>query len=633
MEHESFADAEVAAVLNRHFVSIKVDREERPDVDEVYMKAVVYGMRTGGGWPLSVWLTPEGRPFFGGTYFPKHTAFGRPGFLEILERIVEMWGDPKGRQDLVEQGGRFEDLLQRISEVDESGPVGPEALADARKEIALAYDPQHGGFASPPGFAPKFPGPSTIEALLRWSLRHPEDKEARAMVVRTLRGMARGGIRDHVGGGFHRYSVTRDWLVPHFEKMLYDNAQLLSLYAWAYRATGDELFARTAREVARWVFREMTDGEGAFFAAQDADDPGGPEGEGGFYTWTPAEIEALFDARDAAILKAWFDVTEGGNWHEKPGRSILQLRRTEEEAVDAGGIEAQAFRSLVARATERLYAEREKRPKPMTDRKVLTSWNALMISGFCRAHQALGDREFLDAAVRAGKFLRANLVRDGRVLRRWAEGEAAFDGVLEDYACLVAAWLDLYETTFERAWLEGALALHAKTMELFHDPEAGGFFFTAKDGEALLARGKPAFDSAIPSGNGVMAMNLLRLHRLTGDARARELALGTLGKFGGSVQQAPTGAGALLNALDFAREGAREIFIAGDASDPATRALVEAVWRHPDPNRVVALVTPGIEELLPPAKGKTRVGGKPAAYVCRDFACEAPTTDPADLAR
>jgi uncharacterized protein YyaL (SSP411 family) len=633
MEHESFADAEVAAVLNRHFVAIKVDREERPDVDEVYMKAVVYGMRTGGGWPLSVWLTPEGRPFFGGTYFPKHPMFGRPGFQELLQRIAEMWADPKGRQDLREQSGRFEDLLKRISELDESGPLGAETLADARQEIARAYDQEHGGFASPPGFAPKFPGPSTLEALLRWSLRHPADEEARAMVTRSLRAMACGGIRDHIGGGFHRYSVTRDWLVPHFEKMLYDNAQLLALYAWAHRVTGEEIFARTAREVARWVRREMTSAEGAFYAAQDADDPGGPEGEGGFYTWTPAGIDGLFDAREAALVKAWFDVAEGGNWPEKPGVSILQLRRTEEEAAAAAGMEPDAFRALLARATDRLYAEREKRPKPMTDEKVLTSWNALMISGFCRAHQALGDRELLDAAVAAGRFLRRNLVRDGRVLRRWAGGEAAFDGVLEDYACLVAAWLDLYETTFDPAWVEGALALHGKTMELFHDAGKGGFFFTAKDGEALLARGKPSFDSAIPSGNGVMAMNLLRLYRLTGDARARTLALETLERFGGAVAQAPTGAGALLNALDFAQAGAREIFIAGDPGEPATRALVQAVWRHPDPNRVVALVVAGIERLLPPAAGKVRVGGRPAAYVCRDFACEQPTTDPADLGR
>jgi uncharacterized protein YyaL (SSP411 family) len=635
MEHECFADEEVAAFLNAHFVSIKVDREERPDVDDVYMKAVVYGMRTGGGWPLSVWLTPDGKPFFGGTYFPKRSdpALGRPGFLDLLERIQELWADEGKRAELVAQGGKLADLVRSVSAFDESGPLGPDALDAARKEIEQGYDPQYGGFSSPPLFAPKFPGPTTIETLLRWSLRHPDDARTRSMAVTTLTRMARGGIHDQVGGGFHRYAVTRDWLVPHFEKMLYDNAQLLGLYAWAYRVTGDALFARTADDIALWVRREMTDPLGGFYAAQDADDPGGPEGEGGFYTWTPAEIDALFDAREAAILKAWFDVTDAGNWPEKAGRSILQRRRTAAEAARAAGMDEAAFRALLDRATARMYEAREERPKPMTDTKVLASWNALMISGLCRAYQALGEREHLDAALKAARFLREHLVKDGRVLRRWADGEAAHDGVLDDYAYVEAAWLDLYETTFDRAWLEQALALHAKTVALFGDPDEGGFYFTAKDGEELLARSKPGFDSAIPSGNGVMAMNLLRIHKLTGDRTPRDLAMKTLGRFGASVVQAPAGMGALLNALDFAQDGTREIFLAGDAKDPATRALAEAVWRSPDPNRVLALVVPGIEELLPPAEGKEPVDGKPAAYVCRDFACEAPVTDPALLAR
>jgi uncharacterized protein YyaL (SSP411 family) len=635
MEHESFADAEVATFLNEHFVAIKVDREERPDVDDIYMTAVVYGMQTGGGWPLSVWLTPDRKPFFGGTYFPKRTnpMLGRPGFLDLLERIRTLWADRETREKLVEQGGKLAGVVEAVAGMDQSGPLPVDALDVARRDMALGYDKELGGFSSPPNFAPKFPGPSTIELLLRRSIRNPKDAEARRMAVHSLASMAKGGIRDHVGGGFHRYSVTRDWLVPHFEKMLYDNAQLLSLYAWAFRVTGDPLFERAARDIARWLRREMTHAEGGFYAAQDADDPGGPEGEGGFYVWSPAEIDALFDAPEAGALKAWFDVTASGNWQERPGKSILQLKRAEDEAARDAGMDVAAFRALVDRAAARMYAEREKRPKPMTDTKILASWNGLTISGFCRAHQALGDAEYLDAALAAGRFVRKHLVREGRVLRRWAEGEAAHEGVLEDYACVVAAWLDLYETTFDRAWLEEALALHAKAVELFHDGEGGGFFLAPKDGEKLLARTKPGFDSAIPSGNGVMAMNLLRIHKMTGDVRAREAALRTVGEFAGTIAQAPLGSGALLNALDFAQEGAREIFIAGDAHEPLTRALVEAVWRHPDPNRVLVLVTPGIEKLLPPAAGKTRVDGKPAAYVCRDFACKAPTTDPADLAK
>jgi len=635
MEHESFADEEVAEVLNRHFVAIKVDREERPDVDDVYMTAVVYGMRTGGGWPLSVWLTPDGQPFFGGTYFPKRSdpTLGRPGFLELLERIADLWAAPESRGQLVEQGGKLSELVRAVAGMDGSGAPDAQALQSARLDIELGYDTVHGGFATPPQFAPKFPGPTTIEAMLRAALRDPRDEPAMKMVRTTLDRMARGGIHDHVGGGFHRYSVTRDWLVPHFEKMLYDNAQLLALYAWAYLATGEELYARTARDIARWVRREMTHPDGGFYAAQDADDPGGPEGEGGFYTWTPAEIDALFEGDEAAAVKGWFDITPGGNWQEKPGRSILQLTRPEDQAAAEAGLDVAAFRALVDRTRARMYEARESRPKPMTDTKVLTSWNALMISALCRAYQALGDRELLDAALAAGRFVDRNLVRDGRVLRRWAGGEAAHDGVLDDHAHLLAAWLDLYETTFDRAWLEKALALHRTTVELFHDGEKGGFFLTAKDAEELIARGKPSFDSAIPSGNGVMAMNLLRIHRLTGDREARELGMKTLSAFGGTIAQAPLGAGALLNALDFAQDGAREIFIAGDPGDEATRALIEAVWHDPRPNRVLALATPGIETLLPPAAGKTLLDGRPAAYVCRDFACEAPTTDPAELRR
>jgi uncharacterized protein YyaL (SSP411 family) len=419
--------------------------------------------------------------------------------------------------------------------------------------------------------------------------------------------------------------------------MLYDNAQLLGLYAWAYRATGKELYAATARDIALWVRREMTNQEGGFFSAQDADDPGGPEGEGGFYVWDRDEIGKLFNEQEAKVIAGWFDISERGNWflpdgsQEKAGKSLLQTRQPLAQVAESAGVAPDAVPAILAKAKARMYEVREKRPKPITDPKVLTAWNALMVSGFCRAYQALGDEDLLESAVRGARFLKKNLVRDDRVLRRWAEGDAAFHGVLDDYAYLLAAYLDLYETTFEQEWLKDALALKDTTLELFFDPKEGGFFYTSSQGEKLIARGKPGFDNARPSGNGVMAMNLLRIAELTGDTEPRGQAQKTLEYYGARVTQAALGFGSILNALDFAQPGTREIFIAGDPADAATRALVQAVWRNPDPNRVIAVLTPGLEKLLPPAAGKTMVDGQPAAYVCRNFTCDAPTTEPSKL--
>ena len=637
MAHESFEDQEVADILNEHFVSIKVDREERPDVDEVYMKAATAIMRGGGGWPLSVWLTPDGKPFHAGTYFPKHTdpRFGRIGFVELLDKIVEAWKDPQIRPQLEKSGDQVQDFIGREYTRTEPAPLGAAVLGSIRAMAELGYDAQLGGFGQPPAFAPKFPSPSTVEAVLRAAIRD-DDEKALAIVTETLDRMANGGIHDHIGGGFHRYSVTRDWLVPHFEKMLYDNGQLLGLYAWAYLVTGKELYADTARDIARWVQREMTNEHGGFFAAQDADDPGGPEGEGGFYTWAPAELKELFDDEETKVLEEWFDISKNGNWfvngqQEKPGRSLLQRRRTREEIVEKSSMEETAFRALVERATATMYLAREKRPKPMTDKKVLTAWNGLMISGFVTAYQALGEESHLESALRAANFLKTTMIRDGHVLRRWAEGEAAHAGVLDDYAYLIAAFLDLYETTFDVAWLTEALALSKTTVALFHDPEKGGFYYTASDSKKLIARGKTGVDNARPSGNGVMAMNLLRLYDLNGDKTLRDIALKTLDCFGAQAASSVHGYASILNALDFAQEKTREIFIAGDPE--IARPLIEAVWRDPRRNRVVALVTPEIEKLLPPARGKTPVDGKPAAYVCHGFECDLPTTDPAELAR
>jgi len=603
MEHECFADEEVAALLNKYFVSIKVDREERPDVDAIYMRAVTDVMGQQGGWPLSLWLTPDKKPFAGRTYFPKKV------FMDVLQRIADAWADAGTRAKIEQDGATITEHLQRAYARERQGELSPQLIELARYAAERNSDRQMGGWGGPQ-HAPKFPNPPVIELLLRFHLRKG-DEDALATADLALTRMALGGIHDHVGGGFHRYSTTRDWLVPHFEKMLYDNAQLLALYAWAYRITGKELYRATALDTARWVMREMTGEQGGFYSAQDADDPGGPEGEGGFYTWTVAEVKALLDEKEAAAFLARFDVTPKGNWDHRPGRNILQVRVDAPEADVAG-------------ALAKLYAAREKRPKPMTDTKVLAGWNGLMISGFCWSHQLLGDRSHLDAALRAGKFLRDRMWKDGRLLRRWADGEAAHDGVLDDYAWVVRGWLDLYESTFDERWLKDAMKLQEQADALFFDDEGGGYFYTAKDGEALIARGKDAFDQARPAGNAVMAHNLLRLMHLTGNLAYRERADRTFSAFGESTGAALYSAGALLCALDFAAEDTREVFIAdGDGFD----ALVEAVWRHPNRNRVLAKAP----SFLEPAQGKKAIDGKAAAYVCRNFSCLAPVTEASKL--
>ncbi|MEE8104731.1 MAG: thioredoxin domain-containing protein [Planctomycetota bacterium] len=628
MEHESFADEAVAAYMNKHFVCIKVDREERPDVDSVYMNAAMAIMGGGGGWPLSVWLTSDRKPFHAGTYFPPRDMQGRPSFMRILTSVVQSWGDKEQKARILAGADNIVGRLRDSEEAEDPADISAADLESACDRAAAYHDEVFGGF----GVQPKFPSPSTVAMILRRHLRKG-DAESLAIVNLTLTKMAHGGIHDHIGGGFHRYSVTRDWLVPHFEKMLYDNAQLLSLYAWAYQVTGDELYKETAEDIALWVKREMTDPSGGFYSAQDADDPGGPEGEGGFYVWSPAEINALFDGKEAAFLKRWFDVSRDGNWHERPGKSILQVKFALEEAAKAAGIDVPAARAAIKKARETMYPVREKRPKPMTDTKVLTAWNGLMISGYARAYQALGNADYLAMAQKAAAFIKKTMTLEGKLLRRWREGDAAHAGVLDDYAYMIAAYLDLYESDFDASWLEEALRLTRVAIDLFYDGKEGGFYYTARDGEALISRSRPGFDNARPSGNGVMPANLLRLFALTGDTGFRDKAQKTLRYFGARSTQSALGFGAILNAAAYSLDGGREIFIAGDPADAATRALIEAVWRDTDRNRAVAVVTPGIEKLLPPAAGKVPVNGKPAAYVCRNFTCELPVTDPAKIGK
>jgi hypothetical protein len=629
MARESFASAQIAALLNRHFVAVKVDREERPDVDRIYM-LFVQATTGGGGWPLSVFLTPGREPFFGGTYFPPEDRWGRPGFASVLESVAGAWAGRRAR--ILEAGAG---VLERLREIAENAPRPDSRLDDSVAEAAFRafqrdFDAEFGGF----GGAPKFPRTVIHNFLLRYWVRTGE-AEAAQMVFSTLRAMARGGIHDQLGGGFHRYSVDERWFVPHFEKMLYDQALAAVSYLEAFQATGDESFAGVARAIFGYVLRDLTSPEGAFYSAEDADsvlDPARPDqkGEGAFYLWRRAEIERLLGEPAAAALGERYGVREEGNVELDPhgeftGRNILYLAGPPEQAAALG------------EARRVLLEARSRRIRPHRDEKILTAWNGLMISALARGAQILADPRLAGAARRAAGFLLARLYdpATGALLRRYCDGEAAVAGFLDDYAFLAQALLDLYETDFDPAWLNRALALAEQARQRFEDPENGGFFSTAEAPDLIL-RLKEAQDGAEPSGNSIMALNLLRLAEIGGRADLRRSAERALAAFGTTLKTAPSSAPQLVVALQRARAHPRQVVIAGDREAADARALVAEVRRRFRPETVVLVVDDGSRAALAewnPALGRMHpIGGKAAAYVCENLACREPVTDPGALA-
>jgi uncharacterized protein YyaL (SSP411 family) len=625
MERESFESEDVAEVLNRAFVPIKVDREERPDVDQIYMTAV-QAMTGQGGWPLSVFLTPELEPFFGGTYFPPEDAYGRPGFKSLLLRIEKLWKERP--DDLRASAAKLTAHLRSIQEVegDDEAP-GVELLLEAAKRHAGRFDERWGGF----GPAPKFPPSMTLELLLRVH-RRTGDPDWLRMVERTLDGMADGGLFDHLGGGFHRYSTDERWLVPHFEKMLYDNALLTRVYLDAYLVTGHERHARVARETLDYVLRDMTQPDGGFSSAEDADSEGE---EGIFYVWRPDELREHLGDEDAALaMKAW-GVTEAGNFE---GRNILHRAVDLAALAKETGREKAEVEAVLARAREKLLAVRSERERPLLDDKVLTGWNGLMIGAMAAGYRVLGDERYLAAARGAADFLLANLVRDGRLLRRYREGEARHLAVLSDYAYFTAGLVDLYETTGEARWLEEAIRLVDGAEELFSDDETGAWFETGDDGEKLLVRPRDPYDGAIPAAGSILARTQIRLAVLTGREAYRERAARLLAAVGPAAKHSPHGFSSLLHVLDLLRDEVREVVIVGDPDDEGTRALREAAWRRFAPNRVIVLAPESGEAreaaqaLVPLLEGRTATDGKPTAYVCVNRACRLPVTTPEELA-
>lgn len=632
MERESFENEEVAQVLNEYFVPVKVDREERPDVDRVYM-LFVQASTGSGGWPMSVWLTPERKPFFGGTYFPPDNRYGRPGFRAILENLARAWREDRGR---IEQSGA--QVLQQLSEYATvssgdaaAGDAGKDALDAAFLAFRRSFDSQLGGF----GAAPKFPRPSVHNFLLRY-FAATGNEEALDMVLLTLREMAKGGMKDQLGGGFHRYSVDQRWFVPHFEKMLYDQAQLATSYLEAFQITRDDQYAATAREIFSYVLRDLAHADGGFFSAEDADsavDPAQPreKREGAFYVWSREEIEAALAPPDAEAFRYRFGVEDRGNVAEDPhgefaGRNILYQAHTLEETAQHLNLQPEEARAILRNASAKMLEVRGLRPRPALDDKILTGWNGLMISAFAKAAQVLDEPRYADAARAAASFIRRRLWDEDRqvLLRRYRDGEVSIAGFLDDYAFFINALLDLYETSFARDDFTLAVRLAELTIARFEDTGNGAFFSTAAGHEDLVLRLKDDYDGAEPSGNSAMALALLRLARMTGREDFRTASERTLRAFASRLKSAGSGVPQMLVAHAFALARPREIVLAGPREDPGMRALVAAIRRRFLPNAVVMMASEAAHPM-------SAIEGRPTAYVCENYACKLPVSEVAQL--
>ncbi len=643
MERESFENDGIARILNEHFVSIKVDREERPDIDRVYM-TYVQATTGSGGWPMSVWLTPDLKPFFGGTYFPPEDRWGRPGFSTLLNRIATAW-----REDRVGIETSADTVTRQLrhftSAKADAGVELERSLLDAgASEIQASYDPRFGGF----GGAPKFPRPVTLNFLLRTHAR-TGGKESLDMSLFTLRKMAEGGMHDQLGGGFHRYSVDEFWHVPHFEKMLYDQAQLAGSYLDAFQLTHDPFYADVARDILEYVRRDLTGPEGEFYCAEDADSPRpghpGESVEGAFYVWEQAEIEAVLGPSTAAIFGHHYGVEPKGNAPSDPqgefrNQNILIVRHTPEETAAEFEKSSAEIREILAAARSQLIEVRNRRPRPRRDDKALTAWNGLMISAFARAAQVLDEPRYLVAARQAATVIQTRLTdkETGGLLRRYRAGEAAIPGFVDDYAYAIQGLLDLYEASFEVSWLTWAMELQEKQNALFWDPADGGYFSTAGQDPNLLFRMKDDHDGAEPSPNSVAALNLLRLSQMTDNPAWREKAENLFSVFGAQMQKAPSSMPQMLVALEFHLATPRQIVIAGKAEAPDTQALLKEVHARFLPNKILLLADGGEgQEALAAHMEFLRdiepINGQATAYVCENSVCQLPTSDVPTLAR
>ncbi len=610
MERGSFEDERIAGIMNEHFISIKVDRESRPDIDRIYMTAVT-AMTGSGGWPLSVFMTPEGKPFYGGTYFPPKDSFGRPGFERVLLTIADVWKNR--RQELIDSAGRLSELLNEVNTPASKEPLSPDILTAAFNRLRDMFEPVNGGFGS----APKFPQPTTLSMLLRYWYR-TADKQALEMVERTLAAMAKGGIYDHIGGGFHRYSTDARWLVPHFEKMLYDQALISRVYLEAYRVTNNQTYAEIAREIFDYVLRDMSDSEGSFFAAEDADSEGR---EGIFYVWEPAQTVSVLGKEQAGIFNAYYGVTEKGNFED--GKTVLSVQLS--PAPDKS-------------AREAIFQARQKRIRPPRDDKVITAWNGLIVSSLAYGWAVLKEEKYITAAKRCVVFVLSTLRKNGRLMRYYRNGRVSEKAFLDDYAFMAMACFDLYEATFDVKWLIDAKELSEQMIELFADEQNGGFFLTGKDSEKLISRTKSASDEAVPAGSSVAALVLLKLGLLTMNRQFTKLGEETIEAFSSQLAQWPAYSPAMLTALSFRLGPNQEIIIAGDADAADTKQMLNLVRSRFLPNAVLLLhasdeAAKETERLVPFIQNQAVIDGRATAYVCENYACKQPVNDLKDFKR
>jgi uncharacterized protein YyaL (SSP411 family) len=664
MEEESFENPDIAQLMNENFVCIKVDREERPDIDSIYMTAV-QAMTGRGGWPMTVFLTPDGKPFYGGTYYPPEDRHGIPGFPRVLQAIARAY-----REDRADVARATQQLVQHMRQVSAAGrsldPLTADVLHQAYRGIAANFDGRYGGV----GMQPKFPQPMTYEFLLRYHLRF-QSPQALQMVELTLDRMAQGGIYDQLGGGFHRYSTDTFWLVPHFEKMLYDNALLAKLYLHAFQVTGKPLYRRIVEETLGYVLREMADPLGGFYSAQDADSEGV---EGKFFIWRPEEIIEALGREEGEIFNRYYGVTREGNFE---GRSVLHVAADAATLAGELGMTEEELDATLRRARERLLEVRERRIHPGRDEKILTAWNGLMLRAFAEAAAVLKTPlssplakggpplssplskggpplssplskggikgGYAEVAERNAAFLLDNLRQNGRLLRTYKaspersrrDGQARLKGYLEDYSFLIDGLLALHEATFNARWLQEAIALGQDMVELFWDEASGQFYDTGRDHEELIVRPRDLSDNATPAGSSMATDVLLRLAVITGDAEGQRRALAALRSVRELMARFPTGTGHWLSALDFYLSTPREIAIIGDRADPATQALAAEVYRRYIPNRVLVGQSDGEDALsgLPLLEGREQVNGRPTAYVCQNYICQLPVNEPEELAK
>ncbi|MGZ7047338.1 MAG: thioredoxin domain-containing protein [Methanobacterium sp.] len=626
MAHESFEDKEIGQLMNETFVSIKVDREERPDLDNIYM-TVCQLMTGGGGWPLTIIMTPDKKPFFAGTYFAKKSGFGRPGLKDLILNVKELWNTKP--EEVSTSADALIDALHKISDTSSGDELNPEVLDTCYKALSENFDDIYGGF----GKAPKFPAVHNLLFLLRYWKRSGKDRSLK-MVTETLDSMHNGGIYDHLGFGFHRYSVDQKWLVPHFEKMLYDQAMISAAYIEAFQATGEEEYKNTADKIFEYILRDMKSPQGGFYSAEDADSEGI---EGKFYVWTKKEIIDVLGEDEGEFASKVFGVTDEGNFKEestgeKTGANILHLENSFEDMTEIFGISKEELKKKVLEIRNKLYEHREDRIHPHKDDKILTDWNGLMISSLAKGAYVFKEDKYLKVAINAADFILNKMLMNDRLMHRFRDGESAIDGNLDDYAFMIYGLLDLFEASFNVKYLKSALLLVDTLLDHFWDVENGGFYFTADDAEKVLVRKKEIYDSAIPSGNSIMMLNLLKLSQLTENEKFKENALDLEKAFSQTIQKIPTGFAGFLCALDFRIGPSYEIVIAGKKEDCETEALIEAVKQNYIPNKTIILLLDGdntspLIKIIPSLEFKKMENKKATAYLCSGGSCKTPTNN------